>query len=99
MIIVLGKVQVREGMLDQAIAVSIEHVNRSRLEPGCVSHSVNLDAENRNVLVFVEEWDDRAALWQHFQVPASQAFVKTVGAMAAQRPSMQVFEATPVALP
>ncbi len=99
MIIVLGKVQVREGMLDQAIAVSIEHVNRSRLEPGCVSHSVNLDAENRNVLVFVEEWDDRAALWQHFQVPASQVFVKTVGAMAAQRPSMQVFEATPVALP
>lgn len=99
MIIVLGKVQVREGMLDQAIAVSIEHVNRSRLEPGCVSHSVNLDAENRNVLVFVEQWDDRAALWQHFQVPASQAFVKTVGAMAAQRPSMQVFEATPVALP
>ena len=86
-------------MLDQAIAVSIEHVNRSRLEPGCVSHSVNLDAENRNVLVFVEEWDDRAALWQHFQVPASQVFVKTVGAMAAQRPSMQVFEATPVALP
>ena len=99
MIIVLGKVQVREGMLDQAIAVSIEHVNRSRLEPGCVSHSVNLDAENRNVLVFVEQWDDRAALWQHFQVPASQVFVKTVGAMAAQRPSMQVFEATPVALP
>ena len=99
MTIVLGKVQVREGMLDQAIAVSIEHVNRSRLEPGCVSHSVNLDAENRNVLVFVEQWDDRAALWQHFQVPASQAFVKTVGAMAAQRPSMQVFEATPVALP
>ncbi len=99
MIFVLGKVQVRDGMLDQAIAASLEHVNRSRLEPGCISHSVNQDAENRNLLVFVEEWEDRAALWQHFQLPASQAFVKTVGAMAAQKPSMQVFEATPVALP
>lgn len=99
MIIVLGRLQVRDGMLDQAVAASIEHVNRSRLEPGCVSHSVNQDAENRNLLVFVEEWEDKAALWQHFQVPASQAFVKTVGAMAAQRPSIQVFTATRVALP
>ena len=56
MILVLGRVQVRDGMLDQAIAVSIEHVNRSRLEPGCVSHSVNQDAENSNLLVFVEQW-------------------------------------------
>ena len=99
MIIVLGRVQVRDGMLDQAIAASIEHVHRSRLEPGCISHSVNQDAENSDVLVFVEEWQDKAALWRHFQVPASQAFVKAVGAMAAQRPSMQVLEATPVALP
>lgn len=99
MIFVLGRVQVRDGMLDQAVAASIEHVNRSRLEPRCVSHSVNQDAENSNVLVFVEEWEDEAALWQHFQVPASQTFVKAVGAMAAQRPSIRVFEATQVALP
>ncbi len=99
MIIVLGKVQVRDGMLDEAIAASIEHVKRSRLEPGCVSHAVHQDAESRNVLVFVEEWEDKPALWQHFQVPASQAFVKTVGAMAAQKPSIQVLEATQVALP
>ena len=99
MIIVVGKVLVREGLVHAALAASLEHVARSRREPGCVSHAVHLDAENDNQLVFVEEWQDKAALLQHFRVPASHAFVQALTAMAAAAPSIRIFDAEQVRVP
>lgn len=92
MIIVVGSVAARDGKLDELLAISLRHVQRSRLEPGCISHGVSRDAENPNRLVFVEEWADRAALAAHFAVPASRAFVKSVLPLAAGPPSMTVYE-------
>jgi hypothetical protein len=51
--------------------LSLEHVHRSRKEPGCISHAVHVDCENSLRLVFIEQWADRAALSIHFAVPAS----------------------------
>ena len=99
MIVVLGSVVTREGCHAQALALSQEHVARSRAEPGCVAHGVHQDTENPARLVFVEQWDHRAALWEHFKVPASRAFAKALAALAAQTPDMVLFEATTLAIP
>ena len=99
MIIVLGSVVAREGRLDEALSLSQEHVARSRLEPGCIAHSVHQDAENASRLVFVEQWATQAALWEHFKVPASRAFARALAALAQEQPSMAVYEATQVELP
>jgi len=96
MILVTGSVVAKEGCLAEAIALSLEHVRRSRLEGGCLSHAVHQDVENPQRLVFVEEWADQAALGAHFAVPASRAFGKALAALAAQPPEMTVFEASPV---
>lgn len=48
--------------------------------------------------MFVEQWADRAALLAHFAVPASRAFVKAAGALAAAPPSLEIYDATPVRL-
>jgi quinol monooxygenase YgiN len=56
MILVIGSVVVRDGRLAEAIALSQEHVTRSRAEPGCKAHAVHQDTENPNRLVFVEQW-------------------------------------------
>ena len=96
MIIVIGSVVAVPGRVDDALALSLEHVQRSRAEPGCVSHAVHRDAENPQRLVFVEEWADMAALQQHFRVPASRTFAKALAAMAAEAPSMSLYDATPV---
>ncbi len=93
MIIVLGSVVVQQGHLAQALALSLEHVARSRTEPGCVAHGVHQDAENPLRLVFVEEWSDADALGLHFKLPASRAFVKALTPLASAAPQMAVYQA------
>jgi quinol monooxygenase YgiN len=94
MIIVTGSVLVRDGAAEDAIALSLEHVRRSRLEPGCLSHAVHQDTENPQRLFFFEEWRDRDALSAHFALPASRAFAKSLGALGAEPPTLKIFEAT-----
>ena len=96
MIIVIGSILARAHGLDQLIALSLEHVRRSRSEPGCLAHAVHRDVENPLRLVFVEEWSDRAALAAHFAVPGSLAFVAGMRALAAEPPQIRVYEAAPV---
>lgn len=97
MIIVTGSVVVRDGALQEALAVSLEHVRRSRLEPGCLSHAVHQDTENPQRLFFFEEWRDREALRAHFAMPASRDFVKSLSALCDAPPTLQIFEASPTA--
>ncbi len=94
MIIVLGSVLIKDGSVSDALLVSQEHVQRSRQEPGCVEHVVSVDAMSPNRLVFVERWASMEALQAHFAVPASRAFVKAFGALAAAAPSMVLYEAS-----
>ena len=56
MIVVTGSVTAREDSLDEIRALSLEHVHRSRKEPGCISHAVHVDCENPLRLVFIEQW-------------------------------------------
>lgn len=99
MIVVLGSVVTMEGRTDEAWALSLEHVHRSRREPGCVSHAVHRDAEDPRRLVFVETWASREALWAHFQVPASKAFGKAMAGLADAPATLEIYDAAPVAVP
>jgi len=93
-IIITGSVVAKEGRLAEALAHSLEHVRRSRLEPGCVSHAVHQDAENPDRLFFFEEWIDQAAVTAHFAVPASQAFVKALGGLAKEAARLSIYDAS-----
>lgn len=96
MIVVLGSVLVREGCMAEAQKLSLEHVHRSRTEPGCVSHAVHVDCENPQRLRFVEEWADPAALQAHFKVPASRQFAAALSALAVEPPKMVLYRAEPM---
>jgi quinol monooxygenase YgiN len=97
-ILVTGSVKARPEMLAEMLRLSLEHVRRSRLEPGCLLHSVHHDVEDPNRLVFLEHWADRDALVVHFRVPASGAFAQTVGELAAEPPTLEIYDAEPLAL-
>jgi quinol monooxygenase YgiN len=96
MIIVWGSIEVLADKLEDVVQLSLEHVHRSRNEPGCISHSVQADLENRNRLIFFEEWEDMSALQTHFKLPESGNFVSNVSKLAVGPPSIKIFESTQV---
>jgi quinol monooxygenase YgiN len=98
MIIVTGSVRARPEDLETVLRLSLEHVHRSRLEPGCLLHSVHQDVEDPNHVVFVEHWADAAALKAHFAVPESRAFAKAVGQLSTEPTPISIYEATLAAL-
>jgi quinol monooxygenase YgiN len=93
MIIVTGRVTTRPEKLDDALRVSLEHVRRSRTEPGCLVHSVHRDVEDPNTLFFFEQWESQDALSAHFAVPESLAFATALSECAAVRPVMDLYAA------
>jgi quinol monooxygenase YgiN len=99
MILVLGSVVSRDGRTSEALALSQAHVARSRSEPGCIAHAVHQDTENPARLVFVEQWASQAHLWEHFKVPASKAFAKALAELAAEPPSMALYDAMELQVP
>jgi quinol monooxygenase YgiN len=94
MIVVTGSVTARQDSLDEIRTLSLEHVYRSRKEPGCISHAVHVDCENPLRLVFIEQWADRAALLAHFAVPASREFVRALQPLAAASTTIEIYDAS-----
>jgi quinol monooxygenase YgiN len=94
MIVVTGSVTARADSFEEVRKLSLEHVYRSRTEPGCVSHAVHVDCENPLRLVFFEQWADRAALLAHFAVPASGDFVRALQPLAAAATTIELYDAT-----
>lgn len=96
-IIVTGTVLARADSVDEILRISTDHVLRSRGEPGCISHAVYRDTEDPLRLQFVERWTDMAALKVHFAVPASGEAVRAMTALAAETPSMTLYDAGEIA--
>ena len=98
MIVVIGHATAKPDTLQAMLAISVEHVLRSRAEPGCISHEVTTDVQEPLRLTFVERWADMAALQAHFRVEASRAFGKALSAMAEGRPEIFVYQSEPIDL-
>jgi quinol monooxygenase YgiN len=82
MLIVTGSVTAHADTFERLAAVSLEHVQRSRTEPGCISHAVYVDYEDPLRFFFFEQWADRAALDAHFLVPGTKAYVRELRTLA-----------------
>jgi len=98
MLIVTGSIAARADTIDELRRASLEHVARSRAEPGCIEHGVAIDANDGLRLVFFERWQDRPALDAHFKVPASREFVAQVASLAARPPELAIYEASALPL-
>ncbi len=98
MLIVTGAVTARPETIGEMTDISLQHVARSRTEPGCISHDVASDCGNPLRLVFLERWQDAAALKTHFAVPASRTFWKQLQALAGDLGEMHMYDATKIRL-
>ena len=82
MLVVTGSVTARAETFEALLEAGLAHVARSRLEPGCLKHSLQVDAEDPMRLFFYEEWADRAALDLHFEQTGSKVFMAAVRELA-----------------
>ena len=98
MLIVSGDITARSDSIAEMTLAALEHVRRSRLEPGCISHDVAIDAENSLRLIFFERWQDDAALKAHFAVPASRTFWRLLQGLAAEPGAMRIYNAVEINL-
>lgn len=98
MVIVTGGIQARPDSVERILELSVEHVRRSREEPGCLLHSVHRDVEDPLRLVFVEHWADADALRAHFAVAASNAFMRDVAPLGTGPPELAIYDAHPLSL-
>lgn len=98
MIIVTGSAIAREGADAEMQEISLEHVLRSRTEPGCISHEVSRDVEEPRRFVFAERWADMAALQVHFRVDASRQFAKALAQLSDGKPEMAIYQADAIKL-
>ncbi|MFZ0171824.1 MAG: putative quinol monooxygenase [Acidimicrobiales bacterium] len=92
MIVITGSLVARAEDYEELERLSLAHVQRSRLEPGCIAHGVHRDVENPLRLVFLEKWQDQAAVDAHFGVPESIEFVQRAVALADGPPTIEVFD-------
>ena len=93
MIIITGTIDLKPDHRDEGIALGCEHSERSRAEPGCISHDCYVAADNPNRLHFFERWSDGAAVKQHFAVPESGAFVREISGLASAAPEISIYAA------
>lgn len=95
MIIVTGSATARPDSLEALRQASLDHVHRSRAEPGCISHAVHVDCEDPLRLVFFECWQDMGRLKEHFRQPGSAEFMAAVRSLAASSEPIAMYEAGP----
>jgi quinol monooxygenase YgiN len=93
MIIVTGSILAREDTFDDVLRLSLEHVERSRKEPGCISHDVHVDCQDPMRLFFFERWADEAALRAHFAVADTRTFVRSLKGRIAGTTGTQIYRA------
>ena len=69
MIVVTGSVVARQDTFDEVRQLSLEHVRRSRKEPGCVSYTAHFVEGEPATVVIYEQFANEAALDQHRNAP------------------------------
>ena len=97
MILVTGSILARVETFDEVLRSCLEHVERSRKEPGCISHDVHVDCQNPMRLLFFEQWADEAALRTHFAVEGSKAFVKSLKGRIVETSGTKIYRAESIA--
>jgi len=65
MITIVAKSIIKEGKVEEFKALAKELIEESRKETGCISYNLNQDLNDKNVLTFLEEWQDKEAIALH----------------------------------
>ncbi len=89
MIVVVGRVQSNAAMREELLRIGQAVAAASREEPGCISYRLYEDTELQDAFVFVEEWESRQALEQHFATAHIAEFMRAIPSAIVAPPDVQ----------
>ena len=69
---IIGTVTARPDTREELAALLMAQVAPTRAEAGCINYDFHVDAADKCVFVFYENWTDRAALDAHLAMPHLQ---------------------------
>lgn len=89
MIVVVGRVVTDADKRADLVRVGQAVAAASRVEPGCMSYRLYQDTDSENEFVFVEEWENDAALQQHFASSHVAEFLQAIRATIVAPPDVK----------
>jgi quinol monooxygenase YgiN len=78
MIVVVGRVRTDADKRAELVRIGQAVAGASRAEAGCITYRLYEDTELDNDFVFVEEWESREALQQHFATAHVADFMRAI---------------------
>ncbi len=73
---VIAHIQAKEEHLDAVLAALLKLIEPTRKEAGCLKYELFQDNNNKNLFIFVEQWESHALLQQHLQSEHIAAYIK-----------------------
>jgi|SRR5450755_3264371 quinol monooxygenase YgiN len=89
MIVVVGRVRTDADKRADLVRVGQAVASPSRAEAGCINYRLYEDTEIENDFVFVEEWESREALEQHFATSHVREFMQAIPATLVAPPDVK----------
>ena len=93
MILVNAKITVKAGERDNAISKMQDLIKSTRLEPGCINYNLYINAEDENVLMVLEQWENQDVLDAHMRTEHFKAFNAAVADILAEEVDIAVYSA------
>ena len=93
MVIVMGTVKLAADKLEGAKPAMARMMAASRAEPGCVAYAYAQDLLDPETIHVAEQWQDRAALTEHFATPHMAEWRGVMGSLGLTGRDLKVFEA------
>jgi quinol monooxygenase YgiN len=89
MIVVVGRVRTDADKSADLVRVGQAVASASLAEAGCINYRLYEDTEIENDFVFVEEWESREALEQHFATTHVREFMQAIPATLVAPPDVK----------
>ena len=85
MIKVTARIYLKEGCLDEYLAIAKELVEKTNLhDKGCIRYELCRDVNNPLNLVMLEDWEDEASIQAHMQAPHFTELIGKLDALSAK---------------
>ncbi len=92
MISVYAKNVVSTDHVDEFIETAKELVEKTNQEKGCIQYELNRCIEEKNVLAFIEKWEDQASLDAHMKSEHFTRIVPQLGKLLAGEMQVMIHE-------